>query len=112
MFHKSELKDYGHHFPHDEKGYVPTHGDNWREMKFDHADQDPDEEGISEEERARRIKYLDEVWWPEVLGKVGQQHRHLEKAHGESFVDHWQRFVNQDPPQPHGFQAGPGLDED
>ena len=44
MLHKSEFDDFGHKFPHDSKGHVPVHGDQWRAMQFDHADMDPHQE--------------------------------------------------------------------
>ncbi|MCH5373712.1 MAG: hypothetical protein JJ992_07025 [Planctomycetes bacterium] len=103
MFHKSELGEHARHFPHDLAGYVPVETDSWRQMKFDHAGMDPDEEGLSQEERARREEYLDKVWWPRLLASVHEQRLRLEQEHGESFVKHWQRIVNQEPPQPRSF---------
>ncbi|NIL99218.1 MAG: hypothetical protein GTO62_19480 [Planctomycetales bacterium] len=105
MFHKSELQEYAHKFPQDQMGYVPTQGDCWRQMKFDHAHQDPHEEGISEDEQARRIEYLDKVWWPQVLEQVAENRQQLEEAHGDSFIQHWERVVNKAPEEPHGFEV-------
>lgn len=106
MFHKSELAHFSEHFPQDATGYVPVHGDCWRQMQFDRADMDPDEEGISAEEKARRIEYLDSVWWPEVLKKVNKERERLEEEHGESFISRWHRAVNRRPNESHGFGVG------
>lgn len=100
MFHKSQLGEHAEHFFHDTAGYVPVDADSWRRMKFDHADRDPDEEGLSPEERARRLEYLDKVWWPRVLADVHEQRLRLEQEHGESFIQHWQRIVNPELPLP------------
>ena len=105
MFHKSQLGHFDDQFPHDLTGYVPTEGDHWRQMQFDHADMDPDEKGISADEKARRIEYLNVVWWPEVLQRVHGERQRLEAEHGESFIEHWQRVVNRAPDTPHGFDA-------
>ena len=72
-------------------------------MKFDHADMDPEAEGISAEEKARRIEYLDSVWWPKVLEDVAKSQTTLAEKHGESFLEHWQSVVNRHPDVPHGF---------
>lgn len=107
MLHKTELGDHGETFPHDKAGYVPVHHDqdNWREMQFDHADMDPNAEGISPEEHARRLEYLDTQWWPQVLEKVNAERQRLEEEHGETFIKHWQRVVNRHPHSSHGFSA-------
>ena len=105
MFHKSKLGEHGHKFPHDLDGHVPHEGDDWRAMNFDHGAMDPDEDGISEEEKAKRIKYLDKEWWPKVIGWVNDQQAHLGRVHGKSFIQHWERVVNQPPPEQHGFEV-------
>lgn len=105
MFHNSELKEYAEHFPQDQLGYIPTVGDSWRQMKFDHADQDPNEKGISNEERARRIEFLDQQWWPQLLEKVDRQRRRLEELDGDSFIERWEEAVNKTPAEPHGFEV-------
>ena len=106
MFHKSKLKKFGGNFPHDKQGHVPVHVDCWRKMEFDHADQDPDAEGISEEEKARRIEYLDKQWWPKILAEVQDEHARLIDEHGESFMQHWDSVVNEPPHLQHGFEPG------
>ncbi len=107
MFHKSELGEHATGFPHDTAGYVPRGGDHWRQMKFEHGAMDPEEEGISAEERLRRIEYLDQVWWPQILEKVSQEHDRLVNEHGESYLQRWQRVVNRSPDQPGGFEVEP-----
>ncbi|QDU99052.1 hypothetical protein [Lignipirellula cremea] len=112
MFHKAKLDEYAGAFPHDTTGHVPTETDSWRQMKFDHADQDPNEPGISPEEKERRLAYLDNEWWPSVLKSVHEEKSRLEQEHGESFMHHWHNLVNQAPPAPHGFQAEPWTEKD
>ena len=109
MFHKSKLDEYGHRFPHDQTGQVPVHGDHWREMQFDHAGMDPHEEGISVEEQSRRMEYLNNEWWPEVLQQVHNEKQRLEAEHGETFTHHWHDIVYQSPRTPHGFGIGGDL---
>lgn len=106
MFHKSELAHFGDEFPHDATGYVPIHGDCWRQMQFERADMDPNEEGIAAEEKARRIEYLDTVWWPKVLARVNAERERLEAEHGESFISQWHRAVHHKPDQSHGVGLG------
>ncbi|GAA4457991.1 hypothetical protein [Novipirellula rosea] len=106
MFHKSDLEHFGEEFPQDSTGYVPAKGDCWRQMKFDHADMDPNEEGISAEEKKRRLEYLDTVWWPKVLQKVHVERQRLEAEHGETFIKRWHQAVNRSAEQPHGFGNG------
>ncbi len=106
MFPKSELERFGGRFPHDLVGDVPVGGDCWRQMQFDHAEMDPNEEGISAEEKSRRVEYLDTVWWPKVLEKVHLERQRLEAEHGETFIQHWERVVNRKPHLPHGFGVG------
>lgn len=105
MFHKSHIGEHGERFPADLKGHVPVHGDCWRRMHFDHGELDPEEPGISEEERARRITYLDKVWWPQVLEKVHAERLLLEAEHGPTFMERWDEVAHQGPPMPHGFEA-------
>ncbi len=106
MLHKSKLGEHAEGFPHDRDDHVPHLSDHWRHMNFDHGAKDPDEEGIDEAERARRIEYLDTVWWPEVLAKVDAEKQRLEQTVGHSFIERWQDEVQQPPLQQHGFQAG------
>ena len=106
MFHKSKLEKFDAKFPHDSKGHVPVHVDCWRQMRFDHADQDPNEEGISAEEKARRIEYLDKEWWPKVLEGVQEEHERLTDEHGESFMQQWNNIVNKPQNLQHGFEPG------
>ena len=103
MFHRTQLGEYAEHFPQDLSGYVPVETDSWRQMQFEHTDMDPDEQGLSQEERARRLEYLDKVWWPRVLAEVHEQRLRLEQEHGESFIGFWQRIVNPDCQQPASF---------
>jgi hypothetical protein len=106
MFHKSQLDPYPHQFPHDRKGFVPHPTDHWSEMQFEHADMDPHEEGISAEEQARRIEYLNTEWWPQVLDRVADERQRLEEEHGESFITHWHTLMKQPPDNTHGFGLG------
>ncbi len=103
MIHKSELGRYGKHFPHDQMGYVPIDTDSWRQMRFDHAEMDPDEEGISAEERTRRLEYLDKVWWPRMLAGVHEHRLRLEKEHGHSFISRWEQAVRRQAESPHSI---------
>jgi hypothetical protein len=106
MFHKSKLEKFDAKFPHDSTGHVPLNVKCWREMKFDHADQDPNEEGISEEEKARRLEYLDKVWWPKVLESVQEEHERLAEEHGEAYMKSWNVIANRSPDVQHGFEPG------
>ena len=103
MFHKSQLGEHAEHFAHDSAGFVPVDGDSWRQMKFEHGDRDPNEAGLSQEERDRRVEYLDKVWWPRLLADVHEQRLRLEREHGEAFIRHWQRVVNPEPEDPSIF---------
>lgn len=106
MFHKSKLEKFKASFPHDSTGHVPVHVDCWRQMEFDHADQDPNEEGISAEEKTRRIEYLDKEWWPKVLAGVREEHERLTDEHGESFMQQWNKIVNAPQNLQQGFEPG------
>ncbi len=103
MFHKSEMDQYGHQFPHDAKGYVPHATDHWRDMNFEHEGLDPYEEGISPEEHDQRVAYLNSTWWPEVLQRVDEERQRLEAEHGETFAKHWQHVLDMPTDNPHGF---------
>ncbi len=103
MIHKSILDRFIHMFPHDRQGHVPVHSDHWQEMDFEHTEMDPYEEGISEEERARRVEYLNTVWWPDVLEQVEAERRRLEEEHGHTFSEHWKSVVHRSPERPGGF---------
>jgi len=73
MIHKSELGEHAERFPADSAGHVPEQGDDWRGMSFEHGPHDPDEKGISDEERQRRIEHLDQEWWPNVIAQVNEE---------------------------------------
>lgn len=105
MLHISELGEHAHRFFADKDGNVPEHGDHWRNMKFDHGDNDPHEEGISEEERQRRIAYLDEQWWPNIIAQVNQEKETLSQLPDGNPIKKWREGANQEPPPPHGFQV-------
>ncbi len=108
MLHITDLGEHAHRFHGhaDQDGNVPEHGDHWSDMKFDHGANDPHEEGISEEERNRRIAYLDEQWWPQVLAHVNQEKGALSQLPGGNPIKKWREQGTQDPPPPHGFQVG------
>jgi hypothetical protein len=63
-FHKSNLGKFGEGLPTDLYGYVAQEGDDWRDMDFDLRENDPFEDGISDEEKSERLDYLDNDWWP------------------------------------------------
>ena len=107
MLHISELGEHAHRFhAHaDKDGHVPEHGDHWTNMKFDQGANDPDEEGISEEERQRRIAHLDEQWWPNVIAKVNQEKETLSQLPGGNPIRKWRDAAMQEPPQAHGFEV-------
>ena len=106
MFHKSDLSHYGEHFPHDQKGHVPAPHDHWEAMQFELPGMDPNEEGITSDEQARRIEYLNTVWWPELLQRVSNERQRLQDQHGESFIAHWERVIGHRSNAPHGFEIG------
>jgi hypothetical protein len=89
MIHHSTLKEHAPRFPADADGFVPEAADNWRQMKFDHKDQDPNETGISAEERQRRLDYLDQQWWPQLLAQVRKEHDELIAAGHPSPFKSW-----------------------
>jgi hypothetical protein len=105
MLHKSELGEHATRFPTDQDGHIPEHGDHWGDMKFDHGPNDPDEQGISDEERARRIEYLDKQWWPQVLADVNAEKGKLDGLPGGNPIKRWSEQVMHDPPEPHGFEV-------
>jgi len=102
MFHRNELGDHGHKFPADLDLQIPEPEDNWRQMKFDHGPNDPDEPGISAEEHQRRIEFLDKQWWPDLLAKVAAAHQELPEG---SFIKRWQRTVQAPPTKTGGFEV-------
>ena len=106
MLRKSELDQFNHRFPHDHNGHVPVHGDHWQAMQFDHAEMDPHQDGISEEESARRMEYLNKVWWPSILQQVQEERQRLEAEHGESFIKHWERVTKSTENSSHLFGIG------
>jgi hypothetical protein len=103
MLHISELDEHAHRFHKDKDGNVPEHGDDWRNMKFDHGANDPDEAGISDEERQLRLAYLDDQWWPKVIAQVNQEKEALSQLPGGSPIKKWRDEAMQEPPTAHGF---------
>jgi hypothetical protein len=65
MFHKSNFGSYNSNVAKyaDRDGYVPEKGDDWREMNYDLGPDQPRPDD-TEEERAEKLEYLDEEWWP------------------------------------------------
>lgn len=106
MFHKSQMDQYDHQFPHDSKGFVPHPGDHWSDMSFEREGLDPYEEGISQEEHDRRVAYLNSTWWPEVLERVEEEKQRLLAEHGESFAKHWKQVLETPTSTLHGFGVG------
>jgi len=106
MFHRSELGDHAHKFPADRDGHVPEHHDHWRNMNFDHGEHDPHEPGISEEERQRRVAYLDHNWWPKIIAHVNDEKQKLAQSPQGMPIHRWRQQVMEEPPQQHGFEAG------
>ena len=110
MFHKSKLEQYEHNLPHDSKGHVPSHTDHWQQMEFEHTDKDPNEPGISAEEKAKRIEYLNTEWWRQALQQVEEERDRLHEQHGDTFMKHWGSLVHHSPESPHGFNVeGPDF---
>jgi len=105
MIHKSELGEHAERFPADSAGHVPEQGDDWRGMSFEHGPHDPDEKGISDEERQRRIEHLDQEWWPNVIAQVNEEIRQLGLLPGGSPIKKWRDQVMREPPEPHGFEV-------
>jgi hypothetical protein len=105
MLHISELGEHAHRFLADAKGNVPEPGDHWRHMEFDHGPHDPNESGITDEERNRRIAYLDEQWWPQVLEQVNREKDHLSQLPGGNPIKKWRDDVMQTPPNAKGFEV-------
>jgi hypothetical protein len=105
MLHISELGEYVHRFLHhaDKDGHVPEHGDHWRGMKFDHGEHDPHEEGISEQEQQRRMAYLDQEWWPNVIAQVNKEKAELTNLPGGNPIEKWRQIAEQHPRNAHGF---------
>jgi hypothetical protein len=108
MLHIKELGEFAHRFLHhaDKDGHVPEEGDHWREMKFEHGENDPHEEGITEEERKRRIDYLDNEWWPNVIAQVNQEKEEIVNMPGETPIQKWSDMASKEPRHSSGF----GLD--
>jgi len=106
MLHNSELGEHTDRFPCDRDGRVPEHGDHWSDMRFDHGPNDPDEAGIGDAERARRIEYLDKQWWPQVLARVHAEREKLDRLPGGNPIKRWREQVIKPPPEQHGFQVG------
>lgn len=104
MLHKSSFEHFSGRFPHDTKGNVPVHRDHWHEMEYDHGDMDPNELGISDEEKARRIEYLNTEWWPKILEQVEEERQRLAHQHGETFMEHWKSVTHIDPEGHQGFE--------
>lgn len=74
-------------------------------MKFDHGEHDPHEAGITEEERQRRIAYLNEEWWPNVIAQVNQEKETLSQLPGGSPIRKWSDMARKEPPTAHGFEV-------
>lgn len=104
MLHSSKLGEHAHRFPTDRKGYVPDHHDHWKHMDFDHGPHDPDEPGISEEERQRRIEYLDTEWWPSIIAQVNEQKQQIVDLPDETLIRNWCKDVMKEPPQQEGYE--------
>ena len=105
MIHKDELGEHAAHFPHDQNGHIPEPGDHWSKMSFEYGPNSPDEPGIDETEKARRIEYLDKVWWPQILTHAQEGRKKLQALPGGSPIKHWRDEVIVDPPMSHGFQV-------
>jgi len=107
MLHKSKLGAHAHRFPADQDGNVPEHGDHWSDLNFEHGPHDPHEAGISDEERARRTKYLDDEWWPKIVAQVHEEKEKLSQLPGGNPIHHWRDEVIDaaKPPQQHGYEA-------
>jgi hypothetical protein len=102
MFHRDELGEHADKFLADLDLQVPEPEDDWRKMRFDHGPNDPEEPGISPQERQRRIDFLDQQWWPEVLSKIASAHQELPPG---SFIKSWQRHVQMEPPKTTGYEV-------
>ena len=106
MLHESKFGDHAHKLPSDRDGNVPEAGDDWRNMNFDHGELDPHEEGISDDERARRMDQLDTQWWPQVIAQVNKQKEELGQLPGGSPIRKWREEVMRSPHLQHGFEPG------
>ncbi|MEQ8791604.1 MAG: hypothetical protein RIC55_35405 [Pirellulaceae bacterium] len=104
MLHHSKLGESARHFPQDRQGHIPDHRDHWSHMDFDHGEHDPEEPGISEEERARRVEYLDTVWWPKIIAQVNQQKKNVVDLPHDTFIRKWSQEVMEQPPEQEGFE--------
>jgi hypothetical protein len=111
MLHKSKLGEHAAHFPTDLDGHVPEPTDHWSAMNFEHGPHDPDEPGISEEEKARRVAYLDTEWWPSVLAHVEKGKSTLSALPGGNPIKHWRDVVMHEPKPAHGFQVEKADDD-
>ena len=107
MLHKKELGEHADQFPADQDGHVPEHGDHWSDLNFEHGPNDPHEDGISDEERARRTNYLDSEWWPKIIAQVNEQKESLSQLPGGNPIHKWREEVIDaaEPPQQHGYEA-------
>jgi hypothetical protein len=87
-YHKTNLGGFAAHVERyaDIDGYVPEHGDDWRDMRYDLGPDDPEEEGISEEERQARQQHLDEDWWPDKVAEAASATDEANRA-----VANWQK---------------------
>ena len=106
MLHQSELGEHVDRFPADTDGNIPEHGDHWSDLNFDHGPNDPQEEGISDEERTRRKEYLDSEWWPKIIAQVNEQKKTLSQLPGGNPIHKWREAVIDDaePTEQHGFK--------
>ena len=107
MLHKSELGEHADRFPIDQDGNIPEHGDHWSDSHFEHGPNDPHEEGISDEERARRMDYLNTQWWPKIIAQVNEEKESLSQLPGGNPIRKWREGVIDavEPQQQHGFEV-------
>lgn len=99
MLHKSKLAEHADKFPQDAQGNIPEAHDHWSAMQFAHGEHDPDEPGIDEAERARRTKYLDEQWWPQVIAQVEEERNNLLSLPAQSPIRQWAEMARKKPAQ-------------
>ncbi len=105
MQHKSHFGHHADKLPADRDGQIPEHGDDWRDMNYDHGPHDPEEEGIKDEEQAQRIEYLDKEWWPKIIAIANQQKSEIELSTADTPIKHWEEIMHQHPPHSHGFEV-------
>lgn len=99
MLHKSKLAEHAEKFPQDAAGNVPEPHDHWSAMQFEHGEHDPEASGIDEAERAKRTKYLDEHWWPQVIAQVETERDNLLALPAHSPIRQWAEMTRKKPIQ-------------